>query len=103
MQPKETQFLLFCFVFRATGAAYGSSLVRGQLELQLPAYTTGTAMPDLSRICDLNHSSRERQILNPLNGARDGTRILMDTSRVLNSLSYTETSPKKVIDEEIMK
>ena len=34
-----------------------------ELELQLPAYTTAAAMPDLSRICDLNHSSWEHQIL----------------------------------------
>ena len=27
-------------------------------ELQLPAYTTATATPDLSHICDLHHSSR---------------------------------------------
>ena len=26
-------------------------------ELQLPAYATATAMPDLSYICDLHHSS----------------------------------------------
>ena len=29
----------------------------GQLELQLPAYTTATATQDSSRICDLHHSS----------------------------------------------
>ena len=32
-------------------------------ELQLPTYTTAIAMPDLSRICDLHHSSWQRQIL----------------------------------------
>ena len=41
-----------------------------ELELQLLAYTT--AMPDLSRVCNLYHSSRQdRQILNPLSKARD--------------------------------
>ena len=50
-----------------------------QLELQLPAYTTATAMPYLSHACDLHHSSRQRQILNPLGEARDQTYILMDT------------------------
>uniref|UniRef100_A0A8D1Q5Y1 Uncharacterized protein n=1 Tax=Sus scrofa TaxID=9823 RepID=A0A8D1Q5Y1_PIG len=54
-------------------------------ELQLPAYPTGTAMPDLSRICDLHHSSRQRRILNPLRGARDQSHILMDTSQVLTA------------------
>ena len=28
-------------------------------ELQLPAYTTATAMPDLSRVYNLHHSSRQ--------------------------------------------
>ena len=51
-------------------------------ELQLPAYTTATAMPDLRCVCDLHHSSRHRWILNPLRRARDQTRILMDPSRV---------------------
>ena len=33
-------------------------------ELQLSAYTTATAMPDPSWICDLHHSSQQRWILN---------------------------------------
>ena len=49
-------------------------------ELQLPAYATATATPDLSRIC--NHSSLQHQILNPLSEPRDGTLILVNTSRV---------------------
>ena len=35
-------------------------------ELLLPAYTTATAIQDLSYICNLHHSSRQRWILNPL-------------------------------------
>ena len=46
-------------------------------ELQLPAYTTATAMWDPRHICDLHHSSRQCRILNPLSEARDGTRNLM--------------------------
>ena len=42
-----------------------------KLELQLPAYTTATATPDPSRICDLHHSLQQCWILNPLSGARD--------------------------------
>ena len=42
-----------------------------QLELQLPAYAS--AMPDLSHVCDLYHSSWQRWILNPLSEALDGT------------------------------
>ena len=34
-------------------------------EPQPPAYATATAMPDLSHVCDLHHSSQQRWILNP--------------------------------------
>ena len=40
-------------------------------ELQLPTYATATAMQDLSRDCDLHHSSWQHWILNPLSKARD--------------------------------
>ena len=53
--------------------------------LQPPAYTTATWDPSL--ICDLQHSSRQRWILNPLSEARDPTHILMDMSQVLNLMS----------------
>ena len=48
-------------------------------ELQLPAYTTATATPDPSHICDLCHSLWQCQILNPLRKARDRTHIHKDT------------------------
>ena len=65
-----------------TPVAYGGSQDGVQSELQLLAYATATAMPDPNCVCDLNHSSRQRQILNPLNEVRDGTRVLMDASQV---------------------
>ena len=52
-------------------------------ELQGPAYTTATAMPDLSHICDLHYSSWQCWILNSLKEARDRTHVLMDTSQIL--------------------
>ena len=63
-------------------AAHESSHARVESELQLPAYTTATAVPDPSCVCDQYHSSWQYQILNPLRGARDRTLILMDTSWV---------------------
>ena len=51
-------------------------------ELQLPAYTIATGLLDLSRICDLHHSSPQYRILNPLSEARDGTCILTDASQI---------------------
>ena len=53
-------------------------------ELQLQAYTTATAMPDLSHICDLHQSSWQCWILNPLSQARDQAHVLMDPSRFIN-------------------
>ena len=40
-------------------------------DLQLPAYTTATAMQDPSHACNQHHSSQQHQILNPLSKARD--------------------------------
>ena len=42
------------------------SRLGGPSERQLPTYTPATATRDLSRICNLHHSSRQRRILNPL-------------------------------------
>ena len=53
-----------------------------ELELQLPAYTTATATQDLSRACDLHHSSWQCWICNTLSKTRDRTHVLMDTSQV---------------------
>jgi len=54
--------------------------VESELELQLLAYITAIATPDLSCICNLHHSLQQCQILNPLREARDWTHVLMDTS-----------------------
>ena len=72
----------FFWLFRATLEAYGGSRLGVESELQLPAYTTATAMWDPSRVCDLHHSSQQRWVLNPLSEARDRTHILMDLSWV---------------------
>ena len=58
-------------------------------ELQLLAYTTATW--DLSHICDLNHASQQRQILNPLSKAKDRTRNLMVPSRIRFCCTTTVT------------
>ena len=44
--------------------------LRVKSELQLLAYLTATATPDLRCVCELHHSSPPRWILNPLNEAR---------------------------------
>jgi len=59
--------------------------------LQLLAYATATVTWDPSLICDLDHSSWQCQILNPLSEARDQTRILMDTSWICFCCATTGT------------
>ena len=61
-------------------------------ELQLPAYTTATATRDLCRVCDLDHSSQQRWILNPLSKARNRTHVLMDASWVHQPLIHDGNS-----------
>ena len=48
-----------------------------KLELQLPTYTTATAMQDPSRVCDLHCSLWQRWIVDPLSEAKDQTHNLM--------------------------
>ena len=64
-----------------------------KLEQQLPAYTTATATPDLSNVCDLHHSSQQHRIPNPLREVRDGTLVLMDTRQAHYHWATTETPP----------
>ena len=75
-------FVVVVLLFRAAPAAYGGSQARGLIGVQLLTYTTATATPDLSSICNLHHNSRQHQILNPLSKTRDQTGIHMDTSGV---------------------
>ena len=53
-----------------------------ELELLRLAYSRATATWDLSRICNLHHSSWQRRIFNPLSKARDRTLNLMVPSRI---------------------
>ena len=69
-----------------------------ELELQLPAYTTDIATQDLLHVFDFNHSSQQRQVLNPLSKTRDRTCILMDISWVHKPLSHSENSPKWLLE-----
>ena len=80
-------FLLFCFVlfFAFLGLQLQHTEVPRlgvQLELQLPAYATATAMRHPNRAFDLHHGSQQCQILNSLREARNRTRILVDPSKI---------------------
>ena len=79
-------FLDFAFFFRTT---YGSSQARGPMGAAAASLHHSNAiamhtiaMPDLSHVCDLCHSSWQCWILNPLSKARDWTCNLMAPSRI---------------------
>ena len=73
-------FILVFWLFRAAPAAYGSAQARGRIgAVAAGLYHSNTRS---QFICDLPHSSQQRQILNPLSEARDRTLVPMDTSRV---------------------
>ena len=85
--PITASFLLF----RATTVHMEFPRLGVKMELQLPAYTTTTAIPDPSCICDLRCYLRLCQILNPLSKVRDQIcwSNLMDASQLLNLLSHS--------------
>ena len=91
----EDLFLIsFTFFFKATLAGYGSSQTRGRSGAVAAVHTTATAMPNLSHVCDLHHSSWKGWILNSLSKARDGIFTLTNEEvRALNPLSHDRNSP----------
>ena len=60
-------------------------------ELQLPAYAIATATQDPNHTCDLHHSSRQCQILNPLSRVREQTCNLMVPNQMRYHCATTET------------
>ena len=83
--------ILFLLGAGGVPVAYGSSQLGVESELQLPAYTTATAMWDPSHVCNLHHSSQQRRILNPLSKARDQIHIPLDTGQIHFHCTTTET------------
>ena len=74
--PISCPLIFFFFFFLGTHLWHTEvHRLRAKSELQLLAYTTGTATQGLSCLYDLHHSSQQCQILNPLRQARDQTHI----------------------------
>ena len=84
LQPPLHPFIyLFIFVFLGLHLRHMDVPRLGvDSELQLLAYTTGTAMPDPSYVCNLHPSSRQGRILNPLSKFSDRTWNLIVPSRI---------------------
>ena len=93
-------FFFFLFSFYSRTSTLGSCQLGVESELKLPAYTTATAMPDLSCNWDLHGGSWQHHILNPLSEVRDQTCILVHTGWVLNLLSLHENSNARLLEHE---
>ena len=92
ISPNSRFFLKFFLFFRANLQHKEIPRLGVKSELQLPAFATATATPDLSCIFDIHHRSQQHPILNPLTEPRDRTLILTDTSQVCNLLSHKGNS-----------
>ena len=70
---------------------------------RLGTYATATAMPDPSHICNLNHSSWQCRILNPLRKARGQTHSLMVPSQIRFHCTTMGTPDRKFLKSEFSK
>ena len=75
-------FILFIYFFRVVPWHMDVPRLGGRIRAAAASLGTASAMPDLSHVCDLHHSSWQCQTPDPLNEARDQTRILMDPSQI---------------------
>ena len=76
-------YLLICLgLFKASPVAYGGSQASGLIRAVAAILHHSNATPDQSRVFDLDHSSWQCRILNPLGEARDQTRNLMVPSQI---------------------
>ena len=92
LNPMFCLFVCFC-LFRDTLAAYGNSQARGQIGAAMPQpQQCGSEVA--SAIFTTVHSNA--MILNPLNGARDGTHILMDPS------GFITTEPQQELQNPML-
>ena len=75
-------FFFFFAISRAIPTAYGGSQARGLIRAVAAGIHHGQSNMGSEPICNLHHSSRQCQILNPLSKARDRTLNLMVPSRI---------------------
>ena len=81
-------FLLFCFL---GPHPWNMEVPKLGVESELQLQATATAMPDLSCICSLHHSSWQHPILNQLREVRVRTCVSLSTSHSL-PLSHSRNS-----------
>ena len=89
-------FEVFCFfffcLFRATPMAHGGSKARGRIGAVATGLCQSHSNTGLSSVCNLHHSSWQRQLLNPLSKARDRTHNLMVPRRIRQPLRHDGSS-----------
>ena len=91
--PTLKSFFLFFFFLRAASTAYGGSQARDPIGATAASLRQSRNNARSSRVCNLHHSSQQRQILNPLNKGRDQTRNLMVPSRIHFGCATAGTAP----------
>ena len=79
----------FFFLFRVSPAAYGSSQARGWIGAVAANYTTATVTWNPRYVCDLQHGSRQHQILHP----PEKPGIKLTSSRIL--VGFVSTVPQQ--------
>ena len=72
-------YIFFFFLFRAAPMACEGFQGRGQIRAAAASLCHSNSSVGSEHVYDLNHSSRQCWILNPLSKARDKTLILKDT------------------------
>ena len=89
--------LVFVFVLSLHLKHMEVSWLGDELELQLPAYATATSNEGPSLICNLNLSSQQSRILNPLSEAGDQTCILKGTTQFHYRRATPGTSERALV------
>ena len=85
-------FIYGLFAFsRAAPSAYGGSQARSLIRAVATGLCQSHSNSGSNHVCDLHHSSRQRQILNPLSKARDQTRNLMVPSLLVGFVNHWAT------------
>ena len=90
-------FFFFSLFFRSTPPSRGSSQARGVIGATAAGLCHSHSKLDPSCIFDLNSSSQQLWILNPLNEARDGTQTLMVPSWIRFHCTTTGTPKMPVL------
>ena len=86
------QMIFFSFLGGTTPMAYGSFCAKGQIRDAAASLCQSHGHVGSEAYLQPTWQLWQHQILYPLSESRDGTRILMDTSWILNLMSHESAS-----------